>query len=128
MKDMPSISEAEWEVMKALWKRSPMSASEIIKELPNNGWHPKTVKTLITRLVRKKAIGFKSEGRNYLYRPLIKERACVIEESQSFLNRLFGGSLAPMVAQFVEGRKLSETEIKELERILRQNSNPKSEG
>ena len=128
MKKRPGISEAEWEVMKVLWKRHPMAAHEIIKELSANEWHPKTVKTLITRLVKKEAVGFKIEGRTYLYRPLIRERDCVIDESQSFLNRIFGGSLAPMVAHFVENKKLSVDEIKELERILRQNGSSRKGG
>ncbi|OGV49454.1 MAG: transcriptional regulator [Lentisphaerae bacterium GWF2_52_8] len=127
MKEMPKISEAEWEVMTVLWKRQPMAAHEIIKELPAKKWHPKTVKTLIARLVKKGAVSFKNEGRTYLYRPMIKEKDCVIDESQSFLNRLFGGALAPMVAQFVENKKLSEEEIRELERILRQSASSKKE-
>jgi len=128
MKKTPGISEAEWEVMKVLWKRHPSTAHEIIRELKPNEWHPKTVKTLISRLVKKGAVGFRSEGRIYHYRPLFRERDCVIGESQSFLNRLFGGSLAPMVAHFVENKKLSDDEIRELERILRQNNNSKKEG
>lgn len=128
MKKTPSISESEWEVMKVLWKRHPVAANEIIKELAAKEWHSKTVKTLISRLVKKGVVGFKSDGRTYLYRPLVKERDCIIEESQSFLDRLFGGSMAPMLAHFVDNKKLSKAEIGELEKILRAGGSSKKEG
>ncbi|HPN84839.1 MAG TPA: BlaI/MecI/CopY family transcriptional regulator [Victivallales bacterium] len=127
MKKVPNISEAEWEVMKVLWKRNPMTAQEIICELRETEWHPKTVKTLIARLVKKGAVGYKSEGRTYLYSPLIKEKSSVIRETQSLLDRLFGGSLAPMVAQFVESKKLSNEELDELSRILKLSDSSKNE-
>ena len=82
-------------------------------------WHPKTVKTFLSRLVRKKALGFRKEGRAYLYRPLVEEKDCVDAASESFLERVFGGSLKPMLAHFVERKKLSEEEIRELRRLLK---------
>ena len=120
MKKTPSISETEWEVMKVLWSRHPLSAQQIIDVLAaQDDWHPKTVKTLLNRLVRKGALGFRKEGRAYLYRPLVPEQDCVAAESESFLDRVFGGSLKPMLAHFVETRKLSTGEIAELKRLLR---------
>lgn len=117
---MPKISETEWEVMKVVWSRSPLSAAEIIDALmkADSTWHPKTAKTLLNRLVKKKALGFKKEGRAYLYRPLVQEADCALAESESFLDRVFGGSLKPMLAHFVERRKLSAQEIQELKRLL----------
>lgn len=120
MKAMPRISETEWEVMRALWAKAPASAAEIIATLTANDptWHPKTAKTLLNRLVKKKALGYKKEGRAYLYRPLVKEADCALAESESFLDRVFGGSLKPMLAHFVERKKLSAEEIRELKRLL----------
>jgi BlaI family penicillinase repressor len=86
--------------------------------------HPKTVKTLLNRLVKKGALGFTKEGRAYLYEPLVAERDCVTAESTSFLERVFGGSLQPMLAHFVESRKLSPAEIAELKRLIKQKENP----
>lgn len=121
MSTTPRISETEWEVMKVVWQRSPISAQEIIETLSaRDDWHPKTVKTLLNRLVKKKALGFKKEGRAYLYRPLVAERDCVAAASESFLDRVFGGSIQPMLAHFVGQRKLSPEEIAELKRILKQ--------
>jgi BlaI family transcriptional regulator, penicillinase repressor len=121
MKSTPRISEAEWEVMKICWGRSPLTAQEIIESLPmQDSWHPKTVKTLLNRLVKKRALGFKKEGRAYLYQPLVAEKDCVTAESKSFLDRVFGGSLKPMLAHFVEHRQLSPEELAELKRLLKE--------
>ena len=125
MSKTPRISEAEWLVMKVCWNRSPINAQEIIDSLtPPASRHPKTVKTLLNRLVKKGALGFTKEGRAYLYEPLVTERDCVTAESTSFLERVFGGSLQPMLAHFVESRKLSPAEIAELNRLIKQKENP----
>jgi len=120
MKGIPKISETEWEVMRVLWRKSPLSAGEIIEALIalDPTWHPKTAKTLLNRLVKKRALGFKQEGRAYLYRPLAKEADCTMAESESFLERVFGGSLQPMLAQLVQKKRLSPAQIKELKRLL----------
>jgi BlaI family penicillinase repressor len=115
----PRISETEWELMKVCWSRSPVTAQEIIQALSaREAWHPKTVKTLLNRLVKKRALGFKKSGRVYLYEPLVAERDCVAAASESFLDRVFGGSLQPMLAHFAETRKLSPVEITELKNLL----------
>jgi len=119
MKIIPKISETEWEVMKVLWTESPLAADEIITRLAaHDDWHPKTAKTLLNRLVKKKALGFEKEGRAYLYHPLVREVDCVKAASASFLDRVFGGSLTPMLAHFVEHKKMSAAEIRELKRLL----------
>jgi BlaI family penicillinase repressor len=120
MKPISKISEAEWEVMKILWKKSPLSSQEVANELSQKTtWHPKTVKTLINRLLKKKVLGFKKEGRSYFFYPLLAESQCVLAESQSFLDRVFGGALQPMVAHLVKEQKLSDKDIKELQEILK---------
>ena len=120
MKRVPRISETEWEVMKVLWAKAPRSAGEVIETLTSADptWHRRTVKTFLTRLVGKKALGFRKEGRSYLYRPLVKETECVAAASDSFLERVFGGSLKPMLAHFVEQKRLSPEEIRELRNLL----------
>jgi|SRR5436190_20195459 len=119
MKDIPRISDAEWMVMKVLWDRSPLPASEIIEGLAQaERWAPKTVKTLLNRLVKKGALGYEQDGRAYLYRPLVSESACTTAASEAFLARVFGGSLQPMLAHFVDEKRLSPKEVKELKRIL----------
>ena len=121
MKRIPRISETEWELMRIVWAEAPCPAGRIIEVLVRQDatWHPKTVKAFLNRLVRKGALGFRKEGRAYLYQPLVKEQDCVDAASASFLERVFGGSLKPMLAYFVEHRKLSADEIRELRRILK---------
>ena len=120
MKPVPRISDTEWEVMKVVWSHAPCSAGQIIEFLVRRDptWHPKTVKAFLNRLVRKRALGYRKEGRAYFYRPLVKEEDCVDAASTSFLQRVFGGSLKPMLAHFVERQKLSDEEIRELRRLL----------
>lgn len=122
MKKTPKISETEWEIMKVLWSKAPCSASEVIDTLmaADPSWHPKTIKTFLTRLVSKGALGFQKEGRAYVYLPLVKQEECVAAESESFLDRVFGGSLKPMLAHFVERKKLTSAEIRELRKLLDQ--------
>src|SRR6266702_2518015 len=104
MRRVPRISETEWEVMKVVWAKAPCSAGQVIDTLTsaNRTWHPKTIKTFLNRLVSKGAVNFEKEGRAYLYRPLVSEQECVDAASESFLNRVFDGSLKPMLARFVE--------------------------
>lgn len=119
MKKIPRISEAEWQVMKVLWRKSPLTANDIVKILSEETqWKRETIRTLINRLVRKKALDFKKQSRQYLYFPLVNESECVREETKSFLDRVHGGSIEPMLAAFVESEKLSPEKIARLKQIL----------
>jgi predicted transcriptional regulator len=115
-----SISEAEAKVMEALWRESPLSAEQVIAEVAaNQGWSEATVKTLLNRLLRKKAVTAKRDGRRYLYSPRMKREAYVAAESRDLLDRLFDGKLAPFIAHFSERQDLSEDEIAELKKLIR---------
>lgn len=119
MKRTPRISESEWQVMRVLWGRSPMTANDVVAELAAvSKWTDKTVRTLLNRLVSKKAVGYDKTGRSYLYRPLVDERSCVRAESRSFLRRVYGGALMPMLAAFLEEVRMSPEEIADLRRML----------
>jgi BlaI family transcriptional regulator, penicillinase repressor len=125
MGKMPQITEAEWEVMKVLWESSPHTASEVADAVCERmQWHPKTVKTLLGRLVKKGALRFKEEGNRYSYRPVFPRESFVAAESRSFLDRVFGGEATPALVHFVESVELSDEEIQELRTIL----DRKSEG
>ncbi len=119
MSKVPKISESEWLVMKAIWDENPISSNRVVEILSDSTrWNPKTIKTLLTRLVKKGAVGHENEGRSYLYYPLIEEHILVKEESKSFLKRVFRGALKPMIATMVESEDLSMEEIEELKRLL----------
>jgi len=105
--------------MRVLWSKSPSTANRIVHALSKKtSWKPKTIKTLINRLVQKKAIDFEKKGREYLYFPVAAEADCVKAESRNFLQRVYGGSLRPMLAAFIEEENLSAEDIKELKKIL----------
>lgn len=117
---MPKISAAEWEVMKLLWKESPLTSEKMINSLTEKmDWSTQTVKTFITRLLKKEAIGFKKVGRAYNYYPLISEDECIKAENQSFLQKAYDGDVGMLFTRFLEEEPLSEEEIEELEQILK---------
>ncbi|HET6905821.1 MAG TPA: BlaI/MecI/CopY family transcriptional regulator [Rhodanobacteraceae bacterium] len=114
------ISDAEREVMEVLWRHSPRRAEEILAEVgPRQRWQEGTVKSLLNRLLRKRAVKATRDGRRYLYSPLLSRERYVLDESKGLLDRLFGGRVAPLVAHFSEQRKLSKKDIAELKRLIR---------
>jgi BlaI family penicillinase repressor len=119
MAAVPTISDAEWEVMSVLWSASPLTANEVVDRLANRKtWSPRTVKTLLNRLVTKKALAFESQGNRYLYRPGVQRDQVVRGESRSFLDRVFGGAVGPMLTHFVNQSDLSPEEIEALQKLL----------
>lgn len=116
---IPAISDAEWTVMKVLWKQEPLTSRDVVDALASEtSWKPKTIHTLLTRLVRKGALSAKKEGREYQFKPLVGAEDCQREVSESFLDRVFGGEVAPFLACFVRNKKLTRAEVEELKRIL----------
>jgi BlaI family penicillinase repressor len=119
MSKPPQVSDAEWEVMTVLWDASPRTAAEVVEALSTRTtWAPKTIKTLLGRLVKKGALRFKEEGNRYLYRPVFPRERYVEEASKSFLDRVFGGKATPMLVHFVENAELSDEELRELRSML----------
>lgn len=115
----PHISDAEWEVMSHLWERSPATAQDLINRLANStDWKPATVKALINRLLKKEAISYQAEGKTYYYSPAVSREACCRVERQTFLQRIYRGSAAPMLMHFLQEEKLTQDEIQELKRLL----------
>ncbi len=118
MKRSP-ISNAEWQVMEVIWKQYPITGGEIAKRLEGKAdWHPRTVKTLVSRLVRKGVVALRKDGHRYLCSPKLQREQCVRDESESFLRRFFGGAAAPALVHFVEQADLTSDEIDELREIL----------
>jgi BlaI family penicillinase repressor len=116
----PRISAAEWEVMNVLWDRAPLSATEVFQQLPTgHGWKAKTVNTFLARLVKKGALRITRRDDLNAYLPLIKRQACVADEGDSFLHRVFQGAAGPLVMHFCERAELTNAEIAELEALLR---------
>ena len=116
---MSRISAAESQVMEALWARGAMTAEEIVQGVgPAQDWGEATVKTLINRLLKKKAIASERAGGRALYRPIVTREDYVTGESQGLLDRLFGGELAPLVAHYAKHRALSGKELARLKKLI----------
>jgi BlaI family penicillinase repressor len=116
---IPKISEAEWVVMEVVWRKHPITALEVVQQLTHyKQWQDQTIRTMLRRLIRKKALTYKAEGKVYYYQPKISREQCVRGESRSFLERIFGGATQPLLVQLVQESKLSPEEIAELKRIL----------
>lgn len=114
------ISDAEHAVMEVLWQRSPLTAMEVSEALEaERDWSLQTVKTLLSRLVAKAVVAHEADGRRYLYRPLVAREAYVAHESQRLVDRLFGGKVTPLVAHLAETQQLSDTDIAEIEALLK---------
>jgi len=114
-----TISEAEWKIMKLLWRRAPQPAYDLAQSLQESDqWSQRMVKTLLNRLLRKGVVGFKTYKNLYLYYPLVSEEACVREESESFLDRVCNGSLSLMLVHYARNKKLSPSEIDALKKII----------
>ncbi len=118
---VPQISDAEWDVMKVVWDRAPVPAADVVDRLAaERGWAPRTVKTMLNRLVAKGALAYDVEGKRFLYRATVPRDACVRQESRSFLSRVFGGATGAALLHFVEQHDLTAEEIEQLKRVLDQ--------
>lgn len=119
MTALPQISEAEFEVMKIVWKYAPINTNEITEKLlQTTAWSPKTIQTLIKRLVTKGVLSYEKQGRVFVYTPLVGESEYINQESDSFLNRYYDGDITSMLSSYLENDKLSEKEINSLRSLL----------
>ena len=119
MSSTPKISDAEWQVMQVLWAQAPLNAAEVVQQLADqHDWSPRTIKTMLSRLVQKGALSFTQEGNRYLYRPAVSQSDCVRDASKSFLSRVFSGDTQLLLAHQVEAGKLSSEDIETLKKTL----------
>lgn len=117
-----NISEAESQVMEVFWSaQGPLSADDVIATMDGQGdWSAGTIRTFLSRLLKKKALAAKPDGRRYLYSARIRREDYVHEQSRRLIDRLFGGRIAPFVTQFSERQALTQEEIEELRQLVEQ--------
>lgn len=105
--------------MELLWEESPRTSQEIVAILESaRGWKRATVVTLLARLTAKGALAAEPQGNRFLYSPAVERSACVAKETRSFLDRMFGGALQPLVAHVAEHHALTKKDIAELKALL----------
>ena len=118
MSKSEKITDAEWKVMEVVWENGSMPASQIVKKLvPTTNWNPKTIHTLIRRLVTKEVLGIKKERINEYY-ALVSAEECKKEVTNTFIKKVYNGSLELLVSNFIKSKKLSNTELENLKDIL----------
>ncbi len=107
--------------MTVVWEKGAATANQVVSALESRmHWKPKTIQTLLRRLAQKGALAYAKVGREFEYRPLVDAQRCTRAASRSFLNRFFGGRVAPFLASLLEEEELTPEEIEELRRILNQ--------
>ncbi|KLU59857.1 methicillin resistance regulatory protein MecI [Peptococcaceae bacterium CEB3] len=113
------ISNAEWLIMKVLWEESPLTASSVVERLKSvKDWSPKTIQTLMSRLVKKGALGVNKDESLYRFYPLVSQEECIHQETKSFLHKVYGDSFQLLLTHFVREESLSAQEIQELRHLL----------
>ncbi|SHH51928.1 BlaI/MecI/CopY family transcriptional regulator [Clostridium grantii] len=119
MNELPKISDAEWQIMRVLWQKYPLTSTEIIENLrESTTWNPKTVHTLISRLVKKEAVEVVKTASINQFFPLVTKEECRRVETKSFIKKVYDGSIKLLVMNFIKDEKLSYDEIQELKQIL----------
>ena len=118
MSTIPKIGESEWYVMKALWEASPLSGRDIVRAVSRyTDWSQSTILTMVRRLVKKGAIGVEQQKVN-IYYPLVDEKEIARIETNTFLNRVYKGSLNMLVKGFLEDGDISTQDLVELKKLL----------
>nr|WP_308624081.1 BlaI/MecI/CopY family transcriptional regulator [uncultured Eisenbergiella sp.] len=119
MKALPQISEAEFQVMKIVWEHAPVSTNQVTESLTRTTkWSPKTIQTMLKRLVQKKALTYEKEGRVFIYTSLFGQEEYVNQESRHFLQRFFNGSMTSMLASFLDTETLTRQDLEELKDLI----------
>ena len=115
-----NISSSEINLLEVLWQEHPLTVGQVIERAQRvSDWHGNTIKTMLTRLIEKKAIERYKDGRRFFYIPVVTREEIVTKESEGFLKQFFGGQMAPLVAHFAKKKKLSKKDVAEIEKILK---------
>ena len=105
--------------MEVLWQTGQQSTEDIALELAERqDWQLATIKTLLNRLLNKAAIRADKDGRRYLYSAVLKRSAWQRAQSADLIDRVFGGSVVPLVAQFAQHRKLASEDVEALKKLI----------
>ena len=115
-----NVSKSEHYVLEALWAESPLTVGQIVERVQaKSDWHENTIKTLLVRLVGKKAVRKRKDGKRFFYEPLVTKEAVVDTETEGLLSRFFGGDMPALIAHFAVQKKLSRRDIEEMEAMLK---------
>ncbi len=115
-----NVANTEYKVLEILWQEAPLTIGQIIARIqPDTGWHQNTIKTLVTRLLKKDMVQRAKDGKQYFYSPVVARDQIISQASEGLLGQFFGGKLAPLVAHFAANKKIDSSEMNEIEAILK---------
>lgn len=116
---MIRLSEAEWKVMDVLWEETPRTIMQLTRHFQETtGWTKHTVMTFLKRMEEKGAIYHEEGERAKRYYPKIDRQEAALQETEEFLDKVFGGRMGLMLITMMERKALSREEISELYEIL----------
>jgi BlaI family penicillinase repressor len=122
------LTQAEWQIMNALWEKHPATARDIMSRLPKDvKWAYTTLKTMLSRLVEKKAVSEQKQANTSIYEPLISQRKARLSAFRSLLDQSFDGAMGPLMHFMLEEQKLNARQKKELIEILQNESKESGE-
>ena len=114
-----TLSDGEWKLMNRLWDHAPRTITELVAALrEETGWSKNTVITMLGRLEAKGAVRHEEGHRAKLYYPVTDREDAARTETESFLDKVYGGSLGLMMSAMVDSRRLTPEDIAELSAIL----------
>lgn len=115
------LTEAEWQIMKALWVGWPATARQIADRLPDDiNWAYTTIKTMLSRLADKKAVKEIKKGNVGLYEPIVTRQNAQRSALKTLVNQAFDGAFGPLMHFLVEDQKLSDKQKEELLKALQE--------
>lgn len=115
------LAPAEWNIMECLWERAPQTGRELTEAMEQRiGWSRSTTLTLLRRMVAKGAVACDTEGTKNTFSPAVRREDAALAETETFLNRVYQGSLSMMVSAMTHRQAVSREELDELYELLRQ--------
>ncbi len=120
MEILKRLPDAEFEIMRAVWKNSPpVTTAQITAMLEaDKRWKPQTVLTMLARLIEKGYLKSEKVGKTRNYTPIISEAEYLRTETGSFMQRYHGNSLGSFVKTLYDGKDLTDRDLQELKAFL----------
>jgi len=122
------LTQAEWQIMNVLWQEHPATARELMQRLPKGvNWAYTTIKTMLSRLVEKKAVSEHKNGNTSFYKPLVSQQRARHSAFKSMLDQAFEGAMGPLMHFLIEEEQLSEKQRRQIFQILQEKAKTKGE-
>ena len=113
------LTEAEWQIMNALWTEWPATARQVADRLGDDvNWAYTTIKTMLTRLAEKNAVKEKKKGNVSIYEPVLTRQNAQRNALKSLVNQAFDGAFGPLMHFLLEDKTLSKEDRAKLKKMI----------